>query len=130
MAPLLPSAAGEGMTSAPKISSSWRRSTDTFSGRTTRSLYPFTRQTRAKPIPVLPELGSRMVSPGRSRPASSASSIIDLAMRSFTEPPGFIPSSFTKRRTAGFGESSCAATNGVLPIRSRTESTRMGGLTA
>jgi hypothetical protein len=38
IAPLLPSSPGEVVTSAPKISSSWRRSIDTFSGRTTRRL--------------------------------------------------------------------------------------------
>ena len=37
ISPLLPSAPGERVTSAPKISSSWRRSGDTLSGMTTRS---------------------------------------------------------------------------------------------
>ena len=44
-------------------------------------------------MPVLPEVGSRMVSPGLSSPRSSAASIMALAMRSFTEPVGFWPSS-------------------------------------
>ena len=37
IAPLLPSSPGDSTTSAPKISRSWRRSIDTFSGITTRS---------------------------------------------------------------------------------------------
>lgn len=38
-------------------------------------------------VPVLPEVGSMMVSPGFSTPALSASSTIRRAMRSFTLPP-------------------------------------------
>ena len=39
IAPLLPSSPGDNVTSAPKISSSWRRSTDTFSGMSNNDLY-------------------------------------------------------------------------------------------
>src|SRR5947207_11339523 len=73
-------------------------------------------------MPVLPDDGSRIVAPGVSAPSSSASSIILSAMRSFDEPPGFWPSSLAQMRTSGFGESSCTATSGVLPISPRTES--------
>src|SRR2546427_8174436 len=46
---------------------------------------------------------------------------MDSAMRSFTDPPGFCPSSFTSRRTRGLGLSGLTSTSGVLPMRSRTE---------
>jgi hypothetical protein len=39
-------------------------------------------------MPVLPEVGSRIVCPGAIRPSSSARSIIERATRSFTEPVG------------------------------------------
>jgi hypothetical protein len=37
-------------------------------------------------------------------------------MRSLTEPVGFIPSSFARIRTPGFGESRSISTSGVWPI--------------
>ena len=58
--------------------------------------------------------------PGSSRPSFSAASIIDLAMRSFTEPNGFCISSLARMRTLGFGERLETSTIGVLPIRSST----------
>src|SRR5262249_9067124 len=124
-APLLPWSPGDSTTSTPKISRSWRRSIDTFSGRTTRSRYPRRRATTARPMPVLPEDGSRIVSPGRRLPSASASSTIFSAIRSFDDPPGFWPSSFAHIRTAGFGDSSWMATSGVSPISPRTSSWRM-----
>ena len=39
---------------------------------------------------MLPEVGSTMVPPGFSSPDCSAASIMRSAMRSFTEPPGFM----------------------------------------
>ena len=60
------------------------------------------------------------VAPGLKRPCFSASSIIERAILSFTEPPGFWPSSLARMRTAGFGLSDETSTSGVLPIRSRT----------
>jgi hypothetical protein len=42
----------------------------------------------ASEMPVLPDVGSRMVWPGRISPRSSASSIIERATRSFTDPVG------------------------------------------
>src|SRR4051794_18226770 len=44
------------------------------------------------------------------------------AARSFTDPPGFWPSSFTTMRTRGFGLSADTSTIGVLPMRSSMES--------
>ena len=47
-------------------------------------------------MPVLPEVGSMMTEPGFSRPLASASSIMALAMRSFTEPAGLKYSSLAR----------------------------------
>src|SRR6478735_2420604 len=74
----------------------------------------------ASAMPVLPDDGSRMVWPGASRPSFSAASIIDLAMRSFTEPNGFWLSSLAKTRTRGLGLSALTSTRGVFPIMSST----------
>src|SRR3954453_12926709 len=69
-------------------------------------------------MPVLPEVGSRIVCPGWIAPSASAASIIALATRSLTEPVGLRPSSFAKMRTSGFGESRGSSTSGVLPTAS------------
>ncbi len=42
----------------------------------------------ASPSPVLPEVGSTIVIPGRSFPSRSAASIIAMPMRSLTLEPG------------------------------------------
>ena len=47
----------------------------------------------ASEMPVLPEVGSRIVWPGSRRPSRSAAETIHQAMRSLTEPVGFSPSS-------------------------------------
>src|SRR5947209_18546498 len=74
----------------------------------------------ARAMPVLPDDDSMIVCPGCSWPVFSASSIMALAARSFTEPPGFCPSSLASRRARGFGLRLLMSTSGVLPIRSRT----------
>ncbi len=61
------------------------------------------------------------VCPGLRMPSFSASSIMARAIRSFTEPPGFWPSSLIRMRTSGFGLSWLMSTSGVLPISSSTE---------
>ena len=73
---------------------------------------------------IVTDDGSRIVWPGRSVPSRSAASTISSAMRSFTEPVGFWPSSFTSRRTRGLGLRRLTSTSGVSPIRSRIESSR------
>ena len=60
------------MISAPYIRSSCTRSVETFSGMTQTNRYPRSFATMASEMPVLPLVGSRIVSPGRSRPAASA----------------------------------------------------------
>ena len=70
-------------------------------------------------MPVLPDVGSRIVRSGVSSPEASATSIIFLAMRSFVEPVGLLPSSLAHRRTPGFGDMRGMPTSGVFPIASR-----------
>ena len=70
-------------------------------------------------MPVLPEVGSRRVAPGTNTPSLSACSTMRRAIRSFTDPPGFWPSSLTTMRTDGLGLSALTSTMGVLPMRSR-----------
>ena len=70
----------------------------------------------ASEMPVLPEVGSRIVWPGRIRPFSSASSISARATRSLTEPVGLCDSSLAQIRTPGFGLSRLSSTSGVWPI--------------
>src|ERR1700689_4974313 len=77
----------------------------------------------ARPMPVLPEVGSiRTWSglPGTSTPVRSASSTSDSATRSLTDPPGFCPSSLMKMLAAGLGLSALMSIIGGLPMRSST----------
>src|SRR3954469_23805974 len=67
-------------------------------------------------MPVLPEVGSRIVWPGRMAPWASASSIIARATRSLTEPVGLWLSSLAQMRTPGLGEMRFSSTSGVLPM--------------
>src|SRR5438093_6661013 len=82
----------------------------------------------ASAMPVLPEVESRMVFPGTSRPRASPSSIILRAGRSFTEPPGLKPSSLPRMRTPGATPSRTRriSTSGVLPTIWSVEGTASG----
>ena len=76
----------------------------------------------ASPVPVLPEVGSMIVPPGRRRPSRSAASIMRIATRSLIEPPGLKTSSFATIwgfRPAPMRDS---RTSGVSPIVSRIDS--------
>ena len=66
------------------------------SGMTIIMRYPRAAATEARPMPVLPEVGSMMTEPFFRRPFCSASSIIALAMRSLTEPAGLRYSSLAR----------------------------------
>src|SRR5579883_292022 len=88
--------------------------------------YPFTAATIARPIPVLPLVGSTIVAPGRSRPSRSAASIIASAMRSFTLPAGLSDSNLPKTCAPPGGTTRCSRTSGVLPISSSTLSATNG----
>ena len=76
----------------------------------------------ASEIPVLPEVGSRIVAPGVSRPSFSALATIQNAARSLTEPVGFLSSSLAHSRTSGPGDSRGSPTKGVPPTESSSES--------
>src|SRR6185437_6425562 len=79
----------------------------------------------ASEMPVLPEVGSKIVEPGRSRPSFSACSIMKKAARSFTDPVGFRSSSLAHRRTSSEGDSRGSPTSGVLPNDARSDSKRI-----
>ena len=70
----------------------------------------------ASEMPVLPDVGSRIVWPGLIAPCSSADSISERATRSLIDPVGLCDSSLAQMRTPGFGESRLSSTSGVLPI--------------
>ena len=74
---------------------------------------------------MLPDVGSTIVPPGCSRPSRSAASIIAIATRSFTLPPGFIDLDLGEQVAAqpfGRDQTRDSRTSGVLPTRSRIES--------
>ena len=83
------------------------------------TLYPFEAAIDARPIPVLPEVGSMITDPSFNLPSFSAASIIALAIRSFTLPAGLKYSSFTS--TLAYKSLSfsilTSSTNGVFPTK-------------
>src|SRR3954464_6451668 len=88
-------------------------------------LYPRCWATRARPMPVLPLVGSTIVPPGRSAPPASAASTMRTAIRSFTDPPGLRYSTLASTRGAPGPRSrvtELSRTSGVLPTRSTTDS--------
>ena len=101
-----------------------RRSTDIESGITRISWYPFTAATIARPMPVLPEVGSMITESFFSRPFCSASSIIDSAMRSLMLAPGLARSSLIHTSWVE-PNSRFTFTWGVLPMVSRMVFARM-----
>ena len=76
----------------------------------------------ARPVPVLPEVGSTIVPPGFRRPSASAASTILIATRSLIEPPGLKYS--TLATTCGVSPAAMRdrRTSGVSPTVSRIES--------
>src|SRR4030095_15661016 len=79
-------------------------------------------------MPVLPDVESRMVFPDTNRPWRMRSWIISSAGRSFTEPPGFKPSSLPKMRTpcGTPSRTRVISTSGVFPISWSTEGETIG----
>ncbi len=69
-------------------------------------------------MPVLPEVGSMMTEPSFSSPFASASSIMALAIRSFTEPAGLKYSSLARIFADRFSLFSrwVSSISGVRPI--------------
>ena len=94
IAPFIPLAPSVSSSSAPYAFKNLRRSTLMVSGITSITLYPSAAPTIAKPIPVLPLVGSIIVDPALISPRFLASSSIASAARSFTEPDGLKNSSF------------------------------------
>src|SRR5918998_6507723 len=81
----------------------------------------------ARPVPVLPEVGSTIVPPGLSRPSASAASTIRIATRSLIEPPGLKYS--TLATTCGVSPAAMRdrRMSGVSPTVSRMESLMSAG---
>src|SRR5436190_783554 len=73
----------------------------------------------ARPMPVLPAVGSMIVPPFFRRPSRSARAIMPMPMRSFTEPPGSRNSSFAKMSAWPGPPMPVSCSIGVLPTRSR-----------
>src|SRR6185503_17829722 len=75
-------------------------------------------------MPVLPAVPSTMRPPGSSTPRRSASSTMNLAARSLTEPPGFTNSALPRIVQPVSSEARRSLISGVLPTES-TKSLRM-----
>jgi hypothetical protein len=84
-----------------------------LSGIVQMSRYPLTAHASASPTPVLPDVDSTTVPPGCSFPARSARSIMYGPMRSFSDPPGFLFSSFASTLQAMPSVTRCRRTIGV-----------------
>src|SRR3954469_25070223 len=79
----------------------------------------------ASEMPVLPEVGSSTVHPGRNAPDPSASCTIQNAGRSLIDPVGLRSSSLAQSRTSADGDSRGRPTSGVPPTESSSESYRV-----
>ena len=92
------------------------------SGMVIIALYPFAAATAARPIPVLPLVGSIIVALGFKMPFSSASFIICFATLSLTLPAGLKYSSLARIDASRlFSDAKFEALIiGVLPISSVT----------
>ena len=80
--------------------------------------YPLAAATAARPIPVLPLVGSMITEPGFKAPEASASSIMALATLSLTEPAGLKYSSLARivALRPSFFSKLVSSKSGVLPI--------------
>ena len=85
------------------------------SGMTMTARYPRAAAIIARDIPMLPDVGSTMVPPSFSSPRATASSMIDRAGLSFTDPPGLHLSVLTYTCVPG-GAILLRRTMGVSPI--------------
>src|SRR5437763_8469281 len=79
-------------------------------------------------MPVLPEVASISVSPGLIVPRFSASTTIDSAGRSLTDPAGLLPSSFASSTLELLPGRRCSRTSGVSPTVSSMVRTMDVGL--
>ena len=79
-------------------------------------------------MPVFPDVGSMMVSPGRMTPRASASSIRLFAVRSLIDPVGLWLSILARMRTSGLGERPDTSMSGVSPmVATMSSDTASGG---
>ena len=76
----------------------------------------------ARPVPVLPDVGSMIVPPARSRPSRSAASMSFIATRSLIDPPGLNDSTLATICGASPAPIRLSRTSGVSPTVSRIES--------
>src|SRR3954464_8016321 len=76
----------------------------------------------ARPVPVLPDVGSTMVPPGLSLPSRSAASISATATRSLMDPPGLSDSTLATICGVRPAPRRDRRTSGVAPTASRIES--------
>ena len=76
----------------------------------------------ARPVPVLPLVGSMIVPPGFRRPSRSAASISRTATRSLIDPPGLNSSSLATSSGVRPWPMRLSRTSGVSPMVSRIES--------
>ena len=102
----MPSFAGVSESSAPSPCRICTRSALAHSGMHSRTAYPLAAPIMAMAMPVLPDVGSRMVLPGVRSPRSSAPAIMLSAGRSLTDPPGLHPSSLQRMWTPGLRQRS------------------------
>lgn len=94
-APFIPSVPGVRTISAPYALMSEMRSGVMESGITMTARNPRAAAIIASAIPMFPEVGSTMVPPSSSLPRATASSIIESAALSFTDPLGLDRSGLT-----------------------------------
>lgn len=94
-APFIPSAPGVRTISAPYALMSEMRSGVMESGITMTARNPRAAAIIASAMPMFPEVGSTMVPPSSSLPRATASSIIESAALSFTDPLGLDRSGLT-----------------------------------
>src|ERR1700690_2034681 len=81
-------------------------------------------------MPVFPAVGSTIVPPGLRKPFSSASRIIPIPMRSFTEPPGFRNSHLARISAVPLPAKHDSRTIGGFPTRPSAESATTSGRAA
>ena len=118
IAPVMPFAPSVSTTWAPYARMSFMRSALMVFGMVSTTLYPLAAPIAASPMPVLPEVGSIIVAPGRSLPSRSAASIILSATLSFTEPAGLNISAFASSAapTPARAQKLSSFISGVSPI--------------
>jgi hypothetical protein len=93
-----------------------RRSMVMVSGMVKTQRKPRAAAAKARPMPVLPLVGSTMTMPGRSVPRSRASSIMATPMRSFTDAYGLKPSCLTSTSASPSRTSRFSRMSGVSPM--------------